>query len=193
MASYKLVTAPATEPITLTEAKLYLRVDDTTEDNLITALIVAARMQVEKRTYRPLITQTWELILNSNEVLEDSKIYLNKAPLTSITSVKYYDTNNTEQTLSSSFYQTSLNGNPAELVVTSLPQIYERLDAVTIRFVAGYANAAAVPQDIKQAMYFIIGHLYENRQQVVTGTQVNEMPLSAEYLLEPYRNLVYGF
>jgi hypothetical protein len=45
-----------------------------------------------------------------------------------------------------------------------------------------------VPLPIKQAMYLIIGHLYENRQTVMTGTQVHEVPYSAEFLLESYRN-----
>jgi hypothetical protein len=45
-----------------------------------------------------------------------------------------------------------------------------------------------VPLPIKQAMYLIIGHLYENRQDVVTGTQVHEIPDSSKYLLESYRN-----
>ena len=192
MASYKLITGPATEPLTLAEAKLYLKVDSTVEDDLITALIKAARLQVENKTYRMLITQTWDLILDKKD-LNESLIQIYKQPITAISSVKYYDVNNTEQTMSASDYQTEVSSNPAKVQIITFPQIYDRLGAVTIRFVAGYANAAAVPQDIKQAMYFLIGHLYENRQSVVTGTQVNEMPMSVEYLLEPYRGLVYGF
>ena len=192
MASYKLITGPATEPLTLAEAKLYLRVDSTSEDDLITALIKAARLQVENKTYRMLITQTWDLILDKKD-LNESLIQIYKQPITAISSVKYYDVNNTEQTMSASDYQTEVSSNPAKVQIITFPQIYDRLGAVTIRFVAGYANAGAVPQDIKQAMYFLIGHLYENRQAVVTGTQVNEMPMSVEYLLEPYRGLVYGF
>ncbi|MFK5282359.1 head-tail connector protein [Lacticaseibacillus paracasei] len=41
---------------------------------------------------------------------------------------------------------------------------------------------------MKQAMYLMIGHYYANRQDVVTGTQVNEMPQASELLLQPYRN-----
>ena len=192
MASYKLITGPATEPLTLAEAKLYLRVDSDSEDDLITALIKAARLQVENKTYRMLISQTWDLILDKSDI-GDGELLIYKQPITAISSVKYYDINNTEQTLSSTAYQTEVNSNPAKVNIISMPSIYNRLGAVTIRFVAGYANAGAVPQDIKQAMYFLIGHLYENRQAVVTGTQVNEMPMSVEYLLEPYRGLVYGF
>ena len=45
-----LVTPPATQPVSLTEAKLHLRVSDTTEDTLITALIAAARERAEAIT-----------------------------------------------------------------------------------------------------------------------------------------------
>jgi uncharacterized phiE125 gp8 family phage protein len=62
------------------------------------------------------------------------------------------------------------------------------MGALIVNFVCGYTNAAAVPQAIKQAMLLIIGHLYENRSDVLTGTQINEMPLASRYLLEPYRN-----
>ena len=58
------VTAPSSEPVTLTEAKLYLRVDNTTEDALISDLIVAARMDAEKYLKRSLISQTWQLSYN---------------------------------------------------------------------------------------------------------------------------------
>jgi hypothetical protein len=40
-------------------------------------------------------------------------------------------------------------------------------------------------------MYLIIGHWYENRQDVVTGTQVNEVPQASQYLMEQYK--VYEF
>jgi hypothetical protein len=62
------------------------------------------------------------------------------------------------------------------------------MNALQLNFTCGYTNAAAVPSPIKQAMYLIIGHLYENRQDVVTGTQVHQIPDSSKYLLEPYRN-----
>jgi uncharacterized phiE125 gp8 family phage protein len=192
MASYKLITGPATEPLTLAEAKLYLRVDSTSEDDLITALIKAARLQVENKTYRMLITQTWDLILDKTD-LNESLIQIYKQPVTAISSIKYYDSNNTEQTLSATNYQTEVSSNPAKVQIITFPQIYDRLGAVTIRFVAGYANAGAVPQDIKQAMYFLIGHMYENRQMAVTGTIAQDIPFTVQYLLEPYRGLVYGF
>ena len=59
--------------------------------------------------------------------------------------------------------------------------------AIIITFVTGYANAAAVPMPIIQAMKFIIGHHYENRQDVITAMAVNEVPLASQYLLNNFR------
>lgn len=57
--------APAIEPLALSDAKQYLRVDITDDDNLITGLITSARRAVETRLRQALITQTWVLYLDS--------------------------------------------------------------------------------------------------------------------------------
>ena len=57
----KLITAPAEEPVSLTEAKTHLRVDTSADDTYIARLITSARAHVEEAIlHRPLITQTWE-------------------------------------------------------------------------------------------------------------------------------------
>lgn len=187
MPNYRLVTAPATEPLTLTEVKLFLRVDDTTENDLITSLITTARSIVEGHIWMPLISQTWAMQFDKSE-LSTMVWNVNKAPVSSFSSVTYYDTNNELQTLATTEYESDIYGSPARFRLKSVPNVYDRMNALQVNFVCGYANAAAVPNPIKQAMYMIIGHLYENRQDVITGTQVNEIPMSSEYLLQPYRN-----
>ena len=59
-----LLTPPAVEPLTLAEAKSYLRVDTVDEDDTIAALIAAARLLVEAYARRALITQSWRLSLD---------------------------------------------------------------------------------------------------------------------------------
>lgn len=185
--NYRLVTGPATEPLTYSEVKAFLRLNDDSEQTFVTTLITIARQIVEGQTWRPLISQTWALQFDASELnLFISNI--NKAPIISIDSVTYYDVNNALQTLSPTLYETDIYGNPARFRLKSIPNVYDRMGALIVNFVCGYTNAAAVPQAIKQAMLLIIGHLYENRQDVVTGTQVNEIPMASRYLLEPYRN-----
>ncbi len=56
-----LLTPPAVEPVTLAEAKAYLRVEHGDDDDVIAALIAAARSHVEAQTRRVLITQIGSL------------------------------------------------------------------------------------------------------------------------------------
>ena len=58
-----LLEGPAVEPVLLAEAKAHLRIDGDDEDDLIGALIVAARVAVETEIRRVLIAQSWRAIL----------------------------------------------------------------------------------------------------------------------------------
>jgi len=178
--------------ITVQELKDYLRVDSNTDDVMLEAFINAATSQIEARLNRPLRLQSWIYSLDYSD-LTTGLIYINKAPIVSVDSIEYYDGTNTLQTLDSSNYFVSLSSNPCKIKVMQLPNIYNRLDAVKITFTAGYATVNDIPKDIKQALKFMCGHWYENRQDAITGTITSDMPMSSQFLLEPYRNLVYGW
>ena len=187
MASYRLVTAPATEPLTYAEVKAYLRLNGDSEETFVTNLIVVARQYVESQIWRPLISQVQSMNFDKSELT--TQVYnINKAPVISINSVTYYDLNNALQTLNASDWESDIYSNPARFRIKTLPQIYDRMNALQVNFTCGYANAASVPLPIKQAMLMLIGHYYENRQDVVTGTQVNKIDEASEHLLNPYRN-----
>ena len=187
MASYRLVTAPTTEPLTYAEVKAYLRLNGDDEQSFVTSLITVARQYVETQIWRPLINQAWAMNFDKDELT--TQVYnINKAPVTAVNSVTYYDLNNTLQTLSTNQYESDVYSTPARFRIKTMPQVYDRLNALQVNFNCGYANAAAVPTPIKQAMYMLIGHYYENRQDVVTGTQVNKIDEASEHLLNPYRN-----
>src|SRR5687767_993694 len=57
-----LLGAPAVEPVLLAEAKAHLRLDGDAEDDLIGALLVAARVAVETEIRQVLIAQTWRAV-----------------------------------------------------------------------------------------------------------------------------------
>lgn len=188
-----LVTAPQMEPLTLTEAKLYLRVDQSTEDNLISGMVVAARQWVETYTRRALVTQTWDFRYES---FMDTRqpLILPKAPLQSVTSITYLDEDGVSQTLASSNYSVrTLSGATAgrgyiELNDdVSLPSLYtDALAPVTVRAVCGYGAAAAVPDGIKMAIYLMLGDLYEQRQETMMSVS-SKTKTTIERLLGPYR------
>jgi len=163
----KLITAPNVEPMTLTEAKLFLRVDGITENDLITELITIAREYCENYQNRAYITQTWELALDCFPAVD--YIELPKGKLQSVTSVKYYDTTETETTFSSDNYHVD-DYNVVGKVVLAYSEIWptttlRTTNGVIIRYVVGYGdNASDVSVRVKQAMYMLIAHWYENRE-----------------------------
>lgn len=171
-------TPPAVEPVTLTEAKAHLRVDTTDHDATITALITAAREFVEKYSGRALIDQT----LSVQYAAFTHRLMMPRAPISAISAVQYYDTDNASQTLASSVYvldRVHLPGRVVRASGQSWPSTYVRPDAVKITFVAGYgATAAAVPETIKHALKLSI-------EQMFDGTDTHEPveALLAAYML----------
>lgn len=188
--NYSLVTAPATEPISLEEAKLFLRVDNSIEDNLITSLIKAARSKVESDTWRALITQTWKLSMNKDEV----KIFtgLTKSPLQSVTHIKYFDINAVQQTISTGDYQVNLLNEPAIIKLNAIPNMKDMMNALEVQFVCGYGVASSVPDDLKTAMLQLIGHWYVHREAVTPGNFA-PVPMAYDALITPYKLIFYPY
>ena len=187
-----LKTAPAAEPILPAEAKLHLRVDHDDEDTYISALIKTARHDAETITRRALITQTWELVMD--DWPENDWFEIPLPPLQSVTSITYTDSDGAMHTLSAADYVVDTDSEPGRVRLVdgaSWPTVELRpLSAIRVTFVAGYGDAgAAVPEPIRQAMYLLIGHYYENREAVInsTGANVQLLPLGVTTLLQTYR------
>ena len=154
-----LVTAPASEPITLAETKAHLRVDVDDENDLINTLRTAAREYGETVTHRAFLTQTWD---DKRDYFpcSDEAIWLPRAPLISVTSVTYVDTAGATQTWSASLYTVDAPTGPNARVGCIVPaygQVYPAtrgvVNAVTIRFVCGYGSTAvSVPALIKTCL-----------------------------------------
>ena len=58
-----------------------------------------------------------------------------------------------------------------------------------VRFRAGYTDAALVPPTLIAAAKLVLGHLYLNREQAVTGTIATELPAGVAALCAPYRRI----
>lgn len=186
-----LVTPPGAEPITLAEGKAHLRVTVTDEDTLINSLIVAARSRAETFLRRALMTQTWDYVL---DCFPAWAIEVPRPPLAVLTSVKYLEASaGVLTTLAASEYRVDLSSQPGRVtpeIGKVWPVTYDVINAVTVRFDAGYTSAANVPQEIKQAMLLLLAAWFENRSDFVIapGTAHSlPMPVSAEALLRPYR------
>lgn len=181
----------ATEPVTTAEAKTHLRVTGTDDDTYIGTLITAARQYVETFLNRALITQTWEWRLDGFSLWT---LIVPMAPLISVTSIQYIDGEGTTQTLATTEYTVDAKSEPARIAPAYgkyWPATRYEMNAVTITFTAGYGAASAVPFQIKQAILLVIGHLYERREETITGTIIAEIPLGVQALLMPYVLIQY--
>ncbi|MFA6204486.1 MAG: head-tail connector protein [Gallionella sp.] len=176
------ITAPATEPVSLAEARLHLKVDSTDDDTLISALITAVREQAEHRTGRAFITQTLELVLDSFPAAFE----LPQPPALAITSVKYYDTNGALQTMAASLYSLDSDSAPARLVPAYgevWPATYGIPNAVRVRYTAGYGAAGSdVPGAAKAWILCALTFMYDNRG----------MPLPRDFMSGTLDSLVIG-
>lgn len=187
MRTYVIETAATSFPITLAEAKLYLKVDINTDDTLITNLIEAATQISEEYTNRFFITTTIEQ--TCSDFLETKELY--KSDVIGVTSIKYYDSTNTLVTWNVNNYIVSEEYQPCKITLQDgidYPEITKRVDAIKILYSVGYgANAASVPQAIKSSILLTLGNWYSNRESVITGRTATEMPMSAKWLLDTYK------
>lgn len=210
-----LITPPAVEPVSLGQAKLHLRVDYDSDDTLISTLITAARQICETRLRQALITQTWLYMIDdfpwgggyyNRQIRREgpSQIWLPsntgilqlpRPPVQSIVSIQYYDYNSNLNTIPANLYNFSV-GTPSRIqpVFGSVwPIAQPRIDAVQITYVCGYgSDATAVPLAIQQAMLLLIGHYYENRQQVTQGAPNQVLPEAVDALLATFDHGEYA-
>lgn len=216
--AYTLLTPPVNEPLDFVETKTFLRVEVTEDDVLIKAFISAARRNVEQYLRRSLITQTWRRYLDtfplySTTLLPPGVVYGQNYPfnypltssvnielewgkVASISSIKYYDENDVFQTFSSAKYRLDNVTEPARIVLVKgevwpVTQ-YRRPNAVEIEYIAGYgATYDLVPQDIRLAMWLLVGHWYENRMEV-TDVENFQLPIGIERILTPHRIMTFS-
>jgi uncharacterized phiE125 gp8 family phage protein len=181
----KLITPPD-ETITLEQAKLCLRVDNSDEDDLITALVTAAREQCEHELGRGIGTQTWQRALDA---FPASGIALGMPPVTSIVSVQYVDTDGVTQTAAGDTYVLDNASDDEAWVLPAdgyeWPDTLDTANAVRVQFTCGMTT---IPQTVRAWMLLRIGSLYAHRTEFVAGAQVAKLPNEyASRLLDRYR------
>ena len=180
---YKLVTAPASLPLTVNEVKEHLRITNTGEDNYINNLIKTATKSTEKYLNRALLTQTYDLYLDRWE----NVIQLPFPPLVSVTSVTY----NVNQTLATSLYKVVNSAEPGYIqraYDTSYPTLDNIPDAIVIRYICGYGeDAEDIPEDIRHALLLQVGDMYAHRETMLSDTRVFILRKYLYDLIHPYK------
>mgnify|MGYP003148452997 CR=1 FL=1 len=156
------ITAPAAEPLALSEAKSFLRIDNSDQDTLITELIKTARQRVENDTGQSLVNTTWDYWFDTFPT--ERSITLSRVPLVSVTHVKSYNEDDTESTLASSTYLVDTIQNRVALNDgDDWPGELREFNAGIIRFVAGHGTAGSdVPSSLRLACYQLLTHWFEH-------------------------------
>jgi uncharacterized phiE125 gp8 family phage protein len=195
------VTEPAVEPVTLDEAKAWLKITGTDDDAIVTGLIKAARGMFEAHTGLALIDTAyraeWDALPRVGSyvgALISRELELPRSPLKAsspITAVTYLDSAGAVQTFASGNYVVDGARDPSRYArlwlkdTADWPDLGEFPGALRVEFTAGYGSAAsAVPEEIKVCLKLLVAHLYEQRAPVNVGNIVNELPWSLRHLVE---------
>ena len=184
---FLLTAPPVFEPLTLDEAKTYLRIDTTDEDTLIQSLIVAARVHVEQYINKKLMTQSWSIFLSQwpdGKVLE-----LPLYPLQAVNHITTYDENGTGHVWSSENYSVDIRSEPGRVLSkTKWPDIAHPTNSIEVNCTVGYSgDREDIPEPLRQAIRHLVVHWYENRGPVSLGDNALHIPSTVHSLLTPYK------
>ena len=175
------------KPVTLVEAKEWMRIDHDLDDMLITSLIEAATGHTQDLTRRQWVDDTktvyWDTF-PAEFVLPWTPI-----DLAAVTTLKYYNTAGVQTTLPAAYYEEDADSVPSRVRLSygyEWPALQDRTDAIELIWVAGYGTEAEVPEPPKIAIKMLVAHWYENREAATDGRPVLEVPMAAKALLAPY-------
>ena len=171
--------AAATLPVSIADMKTHLRVTHSDHDALIESYIEAGVAKIEGGANICLVSQTWNAYFRWDEVNDLMRLW--KHPVATIVSVKYYDSDNVEQTDDSANRTESLKGHPATILFEDTPSVYGRTDAMDVEFTAGFT---AVPSDILLAIKLYVARVYES-----PSDPVDEKIGYVEKVIEKYRSI----
>jgi uncharacterized phiE125 gp8 family phage protein len=180
--SLKRTSAPAVEPVTLSEAKAHCRVDASADDTLIQGYITTAREWVEDYIDRALVTQQLVMKLDTfpGEIELPRPPMIASGTATAVTITYVTGEAGGTATLSASEYRVDRDSTPGvirTLYAGSWPSHLLDQNSVTVSWWAGYGDAASVPQRVKSALLMCVHELYEKRGD-------GQMPAAAMRLLD---------
>jgi uncharacterized phiE125 gp8 family phage protein len=188
-----------TEPINVFEVRVQARLSTDNadgEDDLLQTFASAARQRAEIGTRRQLIGPA-HYALRLNAFPCEPWIELPRPPLVEVESVSYVDVGGTTRTLvegtdylvDAPVGEKPRRGRVALLAGVTWPVTADQINAVMVRFTAGYNKPSDVPAILRAAMLRDAATLYEGRENVVTGTIVATLPGGSLDVYLAYRSL----
>ena len=183
----RVAVKPTALPLSHSELSLRTRVDSHQDDS---ALLESYQRSAVASIDGPdgigyaMLTQTWERVMD----WFPATIVLPGFPIQSVESITYRDASDAEQTVDPSDYELINDYEPAVIEpVAGWPVVGRRRGTVVVRYVLGHATPSDVPDDLRDAVALMVAHRYENRQPVVMGSSVTELPMGVGPIIEKYR------
>lgn len=182
------LTYPNTTIITLQEAKDHLRVTSNDEDMVILDCIKSATNLIETYTGQYFLSGSCVAYLDTNEFSSYSEVKIWAYPVNEITSVKYLDTNGTEQTFASSNYSTDISSSPARILSTTIPSVKSNtLNTIRIYFNVGHLSKESIDPELLGWVKIFTAFFYQTRQPEYSGFTVAEIAYKYQAALDKYR------
>lgn len=180
--SISIITAPASEPVSLAEAKLFLRIDHADEDSLIGDLIVAAREAVEAGCGRALIKRR---VRESLDIWRRDSVggaLLGLSPVSSVVVVRLLASSGAQSVIEPDRYRLEGDRDRPRLVFEAgLPSILRSAGGIEIEYDAGFADSASqLPAALHVSVLHVVAALYEAR----AGAE--RIPEAARALIAPF-------
>lgn len=186
--SLQTLTQPATEPVSLAEAKAHCRIDTDADDAYVGSLITAAREYCEAYSNETYLHTQYRMSLDSFpfEIEVPRPPMATSGTVTAVV-VTYTLENQTTATLSTSEYRVDRDSTPGVLRTNyngSWPSHLLDYNAVTVTWWGGRGAAgSAVPQRVKNAILWLVGYWYE-RRMAADAVGLNEIPFGVKSLLD---------
>lgn len=149
--------APASEPITLAQARLQVRIidpSDTDHDEALNLYIKSARAYVEGYCSQAFAVR--DMVASADSFSDLARLPF--APVNSITSIEYVDTVGDAQTLASSVYELR-----ADAVVLKYGQVWPATQPGSLITVTASVGAAP-PDDVVHAMLLHVADSFAGRE-----------------------------
>ena len=186
MTSY-LLAGPAEEPVSLAEAKAFLKVDDSIEDGLIITLIGAARLHVEGVTGQALLAQSSRVVLDAWPA--DRVVKLPVTPFMAVTEITAYDETGAGHLVPLAQFLSAPDRLLLPPTVAGMPLLRER-QGIEVDYVAGFGTEPdEVPADIRQALLVLVGYWYEHRDAVIMAGSGAVVPSGFDRLVAGHKRV----
>lgn len=184
-----LHTPPLIEPVSLDEAKQYLKIDTNAEDDLISRLIVTARQHVETLSDLILIEQIWRVYFNNWP--SNAQLTLPVMPISTITSLKTYNQEDVASEIDAVHYYGDSISTPPQLILRpsrSWIKPARPVNGIEVEVVAGFGPMASdVPEPLRQAILLLVAHWYENRHAACDGQPNHDINAAINKVIAPFK------